>query len=215
MSTGLTHKIQDGSNMSLRSFVLDCVKQFGAGYFASEQGTKNLPLDKAPVLEPSNYHSKKLEEFECAYNKWQEEKKDLDKLKCEYLDEMKRNEESNVKHSKRKAESKVNYLTMLEKVISLEFEDEVYKPLKDFMVKQLNDSIDFDCSDTHPYESNPTFEEWVDAREESLKWSINYHKQELEKEKKHIEENNDYLKGLYKILDKAEPYVEPDEKINR
>lgn len=205
MPTGLTYKIQDGSNMSLRSFVLDCVKQFGAGYFASEQGTKNLPFDKAPVLEPSDYHSKRLAEAECEYDKWFEEKKDLDKLKSEYLEEMKRREESNIKSRKTSTEDKLRYLTMLEKVNSLEFDGEVYKPLKDFMIKQLNDSIVFDCSDTLPYNSQPTFEEWVDAREESLTWSINYHKQELEKEKKRIEENNKYLRGLYEALDKVEP----------
>ena len=215
MPTGLTYKIQDGSNMSIRSFVLDCVKQFGAGYFASEQGTKDLPLDKAPVLQPSNYYTESLADAEFEYNNWLEEKKDPEKLKSMYLDEMKYHEKNNIEYRKKSAEVKINYLKMLEKVNSLELYDEDYKPLKDFMVKQLNDSIDYDCSDYVPSENYPNFEEWIKAKEESLKSTINYYKENLEKEEKRIEDYNKYFRKLYEILDKAEPYVEPNEKINK
>ena len=46
MPTGLTYKIYNGEDMSLRSFALTCVRHIGYGYYASASGEKELPCNK-------------------------------------------------------------------------------------------------------------------------------------------------------------------------
>lgn len=55
MPTGLTSKIYEGEDTSLRGFALTCVRQLGFGYYASNYGEMALPLDKAPDIKPSSH----------------------------------------------------------------------------------------------------------------------------------------------------------------
>lgn len=54
MPSKLTCNIYNGTDMSLRGFALKCVAQLGAGYWATNQGEKEMPLDKAPIIPVSD-----------------------------------------------------------------------------------------------------------------------------------------------------------------
>ena len=75
MPTSLTSKIYDGTDMSFRSYALKCAAQLDYAYSATDSGTKELPQDKAPVLEPSKWN------FLGAYDAQKVTKLRIEKLK--------------------------------------------------------------------------------------------------------------------------------------
>ena len=94
---------------------------------------------------------------------------------------------------------------MIEKVEQWEV-PERFQNLKDYMLKQLNDSRDFDCpdlSDIPVYE--PTIDEWIDGCIKSCKRRMEYDIEEIEKERQWYEGANEYLKELYSLLDETAP----------
>ena len=70
MPSGLTYNIYDGTDMSLRGFALKCVAQLGAGYRATNQGEKKMPLDKAPVIPVSDWYLKELDKAKEEVKYW-------------------------------------------------------------------------------------------------------------------------------------------------
>ena len=205
MPSGLTCSIYDGSDMTLRGFALNCVRQLGAGYAVTEQGEKRMPLDKAPKFEVSDYHPKHIKQGEEDLAYWKRVKEDPELCKRLYDEAHMKREVENTQSKDNKREIKARYMEMLKKVEAWEL-DEKYASLKELMLKQLRESIDCDCKPTLPYEAPmPSIEDWVKSRIESAEWDINYHTEAWEKEKQRAADINDYLKGLYDAIDKVEP----------
>ena len=205
MPSGLTCSIYDGSDMTLRGFALNCVRQLGAGYAVTDQGEKRMPLDKAPELEVSDYHPKHIKQSEEDLAYWKMVREDSELCKRLYDEAHMKREIENTQSKDNKKEIKARYMEMLKKVEAWEL-DEKYASLKELMLKQLRESIDWDCKPTLPYEASmPSIEDWVKSRIESAEWDINYHTEKWEEEKQHVADINDYLKGLYDAIDKVEP----------
>ena len=204
MPTGLTSRIYEGEDTSLRGFALTCVRQLGYGYYASEYGENALPLDKAPDIKPSNYHK---EEFEKANNKLEDFmnlQKDPDALRKKYEEHLKQINEDKEKSRKHKEEIKENYLSVLDKVEKWDAPSE-FNSLVQLMKNQLEDCIKHDCT-TYDYDNKElSIEEWAESEISSIKWEIEYHKKEYEAEVKHAKECNEYIHKLYEELDKIEP----------
>ena len=208
MPTGLTCNIYDGSDMSLRDFALKCVTQLGAGYYATDQGSKKMPRDKAPVLTPSDYHPKRLKEAEKELQHWLSVRDNPEELNRLYEEEYASHQQQEDDHEETRKERRERYLTMLDKVVMWELPDE-YKSLKDLMINQIKESMDFDCRPCRIYKAErQPIDEWIQMRIDMAQRDINYHKEEYAKEVERIEENNAYLNGLYAAIDAVEPIVE-------
>ena len=206
MPSGLTYKIHDGTDMSLRDFALTCVRQLGAGYRVTDGGEKEMPRDKAPVLEVSDYHIKQREAAEKELEHWLEVKNNPEECRRLYLKAHEKRADDNAEIEKDKLEIKARYQKMIGKVESWDVPSR-YDSLKDLMLRQLNQSIEWDCK---PYSPSPaeekveTVDEWIDGLIEHTKWSIDYHKEQYAKEQESIAETNAYIKGLYDAIDKFE-----------
>lgn len=205
MPSGLTCRIYDGTDMSLRGFALKCVTHFGAGYCATEQGDKEMPLDKPPVIHMSSYHQEQLDKAKKEVEHWLEVEKNPEELDRLYNAELERRKQQKSRYSEDKSELKARYLLMISKVESWNVPVE-YASLKEFMLKKLNDSLDFDCKTYELYDDDfVSKEEWIKLMISTSCKDVNYHTDELENEKKRINEMNDYLVGLYSAIDKVEP----------
>jgi len=205
MPTGLTCNIYDGSDTSLRGFALKCVTQLGAGYHATRQGEEKMPLDKAPVMQVSDYYLERINEAKRDLEKWNKLKdnpEELDRLYKEYLDERKKEKDE---YTINKYNIKKRYLAMKSKIESWNL-PETYNSLKELMLKQINDSIDFDCGKDYLIDY-PTIskEDWLESNLSSPSTDIEYYTKRYEEEVKRTKEINDYLKGLYEELDKVDP----------
>ena len=208
MPSGLTCNIYDGSDMTLRGFALNCVRQLGAGYLATEQGEKRMPLDKAPVLKVSDYHPEQIKKAEAELRQWLEVRENPEELQRKYEASYASNHEHNEDYDKRRKEIRERYLTMLDKVDAWVLPTE-YKSLKDLMINQIKESMDFDCRPCRIYKAErQPIDEWIQMRIDMAQRDINYHKEEYAKEVERIEENNAYLNGLYAAIDAVEPIVE-------
>lgn len=205
MPSGLTCKIYSGEELTLRDFALRCVIQFSAGYCASQQGEKELPKDKAPILKVDNYYEEQILEAEKELEKWvslQNNHEEAQKLYDEqYAQNMRFN--ATVDEERKKIEKRYN--TVLEKVKAWDIPVE-YTSLKELMLKQLKENIEWDCTPYTPYNKERVpIEEWLKVKIKLAKRDLDYHTKELQEEKRRITEYNNYLKGLYDVLDRVEP----------
>lgn len=143
MATGYTAAVQDGKITELNDFVLSCARAFGACIMQRDDD----PNDPPKLQNKDSYYSNMLEQ----------KKKDLVKFKKLSLEDFKKSEtkkleehiEKAIKYQESEKIQKERYLAMLEKVQEWEPPTAEHSCLKDFMVSQLEDSIDFDCKGTY------------------------------------------------------------------
>jgi len=204
MPTGLTSKIYEGEDTSLRGFALKCVRQLGYGYYASNYGEDALPLDKAPDIKPSDYHKKELEKANKELEDFMNLQKDPDALRKKYEEYLSTIHKNDEKSKKSKEQVKERYLSVLGKVEKWDAPSE-FNSLVELMKDQLNDCIRYDCTTYDDDRKEQSIEEWAESEIGSIKWSIEYHEKEYEKEIEYAKECNEYMKKLYEELDKIEP----------
>ena len=205
MPSGLTSKIYYGEDLSLRGFALRCATQFSAGYYASKQGSEELPLDKAPELEVKQYHRNKMLEAIKELEKWESLKDNLEEAQRLYDEEYAQHMEKNAEVEAERNEIKKRYDTMLEKVKAWNVPTtQLY--LKTFMLEHLEKTMQWDCTIYTPYNTERVpIEEWLESKIKWAKRDVEYHTKEYDNHEKDIETYNKTLKELYDALDAVEP----------
>jgi hypothetical protein len=207
MPTSLTSSIYDGSDTSFRSYALKCAAYIDYCYRATDGGSKPLPKDKAPILEPESWYKNTADRYESELEEYKELKRNPERLKEAYEKEKKCREDylNNFDaDSLRKKELKKRYETMKDTVESW-YPGEEYNNLKCIMLEQLEKSIETDCAERKPaYSELPPMDVWVDNNIECLQNSLNYYKNIYDEDGKNVDEANKYLKGLYEELDKKQ-----------
>ena len=210
MPTGLTADIYEGKSTSLRAFALNCARQLGGCYQASDYGNKMLPMDKPPVMEPSPYHREQLKRAKEKLAYWLELKNNPEKMKQVYDAEQSLHQAENIGHDARMKVVKERYETMISRVKQWKVPEE-YASLKALMLEQLHKSLEDDYHpEWRPWKGEKPIGEWMEHNISMAGRDIEYHTAELEKEKQAIAEINAYVKGLYDLLDEVEPYNEED-----
>lgn len=208
MPTSLTSSIYDGSDTSFRSYALKCAAAcIDYCYRATDGGSKPLPKDKAPVLKPESWYKNTVDRYEFELEGYKELKRNPERLKEAYEKEKKCREDylnDYEADSTRKKVLRKRYETMVATVQSWHPGEE-YDTLKSIMLEQLEKSIESDCVERKPTDSElPPIDKWVDDAIECCQESLDFYKKSYDKECKYVEEANKYLKGLYGELDKFE-----------
>lgn len=205
MPTGLTGGIYDG-NTSLRAFALRCVTQIGYGYAATEGGNKELPLDKAPVLEVGQYYYDNLKKAEENLAYLESIKDDETALRAIYNKEMEEIRAGEEELDKSTAELREKYTSMLNKIDEWDLPQE-YQSLRGLMMEQIQKSMKWDCPDGRSYcgLQRVSFKEWLKMKMEQANEDVMYHRNRLEEAEKRVSNVNKYMNGLYAELDKIEP----------
>jgi len=208
MPSGLSYKIYENSDMSLRDFALKCAKQFNFGYQASNYGDKELPFDMAPKIKVDDYYYNRVELALQERQRWEElknNKEELEKAYQKYIDEHK-SFPNNV--NEKKEEIKGRYLDMLKRVEEWPVDGD-FECVKAFMIKHLNECIESDCYETEPYEFNPEpINEWIENNIQFAKDEVVSANKRLKKEKEHVKKINDQLERFYKNIEDYEPIKE-------
>ena len=207
MPSGLTCKIYEGTDLSLRDFALRCATQFGGFYQVTEQGSKDLPMTEPPVLVVEKY---RYEWYEKAKEKalyWLNVEKDPElaqKLYQEYVDSR---VEQKVDFQERDRDLRDRYQAMYDKIDAWDVA-EPYKNIKELMLKQIKESMDHDCpEDGLKYYDYPipSFDDWLQGQISFACKDVEYQEEALQKAIKSVAETNAYIKGFYEELDKVEP----------
>ncbi|MED1789090.1 hypothetical protein P4V47_16630 [Brevibacillus laterosporus] len=199
MPTGYTSSIYDGENVSVKEYISTCARAFGAYVLVRDE-----PLNKKVPDEflPSPYHKKQLEKA----------KTDLEKFSAMTLEEA---ELIIGEEHKKEVERKSNvytkqldlsnrYKKMLEEVREWQPPTKEHSTLKAFCVKQLVDSLNYDCTSLEKIFNEtvkPTPEEWLHKRVNSCLADIEYHLKKWEEEIEQTNKRNLWIKQLNDSLD--------------
>lgn len=172
MPTGYTAAVSDGTVTDFRTFALNTARAFGALI-----SLRDAPSD-APIpteIKPSDYHVEQLkadkEEREKLLSMTPQDR--INGAELQYIDAMRSYDE----RKEERAAIRARYEAMLEKAKAYVPPSPEHEEFKAYMIKQLTDSIDWDCGSTEepkPYEAD----EWWEAQLEACTWSINYHEKE-------------------------------------
>ena len=188
MPTGYTWKVKDGQ--SFEEFVWGCARAMGALIMMRD----DPPDAQVPErFEPSDWHTKQLAK----------ELSELDRLgsmtpeqvemeaEAEYIDSV--NEW--LKRETERVRTRDAYDAMLQKVDAWDAPPS-HLGFKDFMRRQLLESMDFDTGHQYEKPERVTSKRWLDARIARARKSIAYHEEMHSKEVARTEERNRWLTEL-------------------
>lgn len=196
MPTGYTYDLYDGKNIEFPDFVMKCARAFGALIEIRDD-----PMDAAipDKFEASSYHAEQLEKAEADVARiktWDDTEADrqawlaYDRAQREY-------EESLAK----RAAMRERYEAMLVQVKAWTPPTSEHQGLKDFMAKQLEESIDFDCgTDCLTVPERLTGAAYKEQRLHSARRNVSYHTEHGEADKKRAEERTAWVRALRQSL---------------
>lgn len=194
MPTGYTESIANG--ISFKEFALQCSRAFGAMVSLRDEPW-DTPIPEK--FEVTDYHLKEIE-------KVQKEIHALESLTSNERTQMrlKELEEANISYEKTKkaySELREKYQKMLAEVLKWVPPSDSHTELKIFMVKQIQDSMKYDCP-PEPYHKKKELEElledsvWFSAKLTNLNWYLDYHREAYRKEVESTNKRNTWLKLL-------------------
>lgn len=199
MPTGFTSKIYDGKNITKEEFIWDCARAFGALIDMRDE-----PFDaKIPEkIVPKTYYLNQKEEAEKELNEFLHipHEKIQQQIEEDHAQELKYISDQ----IERKKTLKERYEKMLREVSEWEPPTEEHVNLKEFCIRQLKESLDFDCRGIEKLLSRkvekPSVEEWLSVKKEHLEDELKYYEKEWEKELQCVKEKNEWIEALRQSL---------------
>jgi len=194
MPTGYTAAVGDGKVTDLKPFVEDCARAFGYLYEMRDESQDAKIPDKFAV--DPYHHNEKLKDIKELEKLLMKSDKELRQI---FQKEQIKHQQKTEKYNKEKLEKKKLYDSMIAKVKAWQIPSPEHVGLKNFMLKQLEESIEYDCSPFDFY-GVVSFGEWRQAKIDSLKRSIKYHGEAYEKEVENRKKQNEWIRLLKESL---------------
>lgn len=205
MPSGYTAGIQNGTINNLNDFIWTCARGFGAFITQKDDFDEPPILKEKPYPYYKNQVKKSLNEKQ-KYNEYTE-----DDWQNEYSKYVKTQLENINDNIKEKEELKEKYENILKQVKDWIPPNEDFYELKSFMIKQLEESINFDCETSFWEEQKNKIlnlnveiykQDTINNIEESLLSSKRYYKEEVERVKSRNQWKQQLIEsiGLPKIL---------------
>jgi len=180
MPTGYTANVGNGTLTEFRDFALQCARAFGA---LIDMRDEPLSAEIPEAIAPTSYYSDRLAESEALLAA-------LDRMSDDEIRQAAQADNDACTEAYRKRcqdvqDTRDRYLAMLEKVQAWTPPTPDHEQMKSFMVRQLRDSIDCDCSYTPTAPVLMSATDWLNARREDLKQQIeSYRKSDAEERKR-------------------------------
>lgn len=195
MPTGYTAKIREG--VTFKEFALTCARAFGACITMKEESLETPIPDE---FLPTDYYTNKIMDLTNKLKEYTE----MDDIAWSEAARLyyKRKELQRNKHLQEMKDLECKYQNMLYSVNSWQAPSEDHKKLKQFMIKQLEDSITWDCDSTYYTEQT---EQLSDAEfkyktltevHEAIEYNIKMHNEEVER----IKSRNEWVRLLRESL---------------
>lgn len=198
MPTGLTAKIYNGEEISFKDFALLCARQFGALVHMRDED-----LD-APITqrEPDTYYLEELNETKKKLEEFKANPPTKEFLAKEWKEVLERLKKEDAEHNKKASELRLRYLEMLRQVQAWVPPTKEHTKLKEFMIKQLEDSIRWDCTVSDYADKFVTVDKYIEnsLSSEPLEKDVEYYQKEWDKQVRRCEEANKWVEDLIKSL---------------
>lgn len=195
MATGYTAAIAEG--ISFPDFAMDCARAFGALITMRDDPT-GTPIPER--FEPSDYHAEAAEHARS-------ELRDLlrmtpEEREAQAIAEWQSSEASRTRRLGELAELRGKYQAMLDAIRCWSPPSPDHEGLKQFMLDQVEKSIDWDCSDDMYREPTPkkTGEEWFHERRALWEESVARHERDYREEVERVESRNRWVAQLRESL---------------
>lgn len=207
MPTGYTADICDGKNVSLKDFAMDCARAF-------------TPF--ARIQEDSDGDENAVSEQVASRLEWfkrniEEEEKEIEKINAipdeeisQIIRKQRTDEISHITENIIKVKDlKQRYENMLKQVVAWNPPTEKHNELKNFMISQLEKSIEFDCKLDYYEEwlqevldkNLATVEEYKQTFISTSLKSIDRYKEKIDKENSQLKNNVEWIKELRESFD--------------
>lgn len=195
MPSGYTASIYEGKPVSFREFTMGCARGFGALI-----DMRDDPAD-APIpdkIKPSEWYRRSLDEARrefdrvesLTYLQWEAERDEW----------YERTAEARREAEKKRTALRARYEDMLAQVQQWQPPTADHEELKTFMVDQLTQSIQFDCSFSMPEPTRPTVSDFAQQRREEAKRALARCEQDWEDEKARAASRTAWIDALRNSL---------------
>lgn len=177
MPTGYTADLYDGKDQSFPEFALACARAFGA-LILMRDDPKDAPIPDE--FAPDDYHVKKIAEARAEFDRLVSMTNvEADAEAVRLADEW---DAARAAEEATRLARKARYEAMRDEAEAWDPPTSEHQGLKEFMVKQLTESIDFDCF-TYEFPSPPRDgSTWRHEAVAKAKRDIEYHTAEHAKE---------------------------------
>lgn len=198
MPTGYTAPIYEGEeNFTFKKFAMRCARNFGALIeMRGEPLDAEIDFDKC--FQPSDYYKKALERVEKEYQEFLDNPPTAEELGKKYDEKVNNDFKKFLEQKESRKALQERYAAMLEQVKAWEPPTEEHNGLKDFMISQLQESMDYDCIVYSPYTDDR--EEYIEYHmsPDPLLKEIAYYKERYEKE---VELCNNRKQWVIKLME--------------
>lgn len=199
MPTGYTAGVQDGTIVELEDFVIQCARAMGACIMQRDE-----PSCLPPILEePSKHYDEQMKNY---LDEWKRlhSIEDVEKEFKEYRTK-KFFEYSDAIDDRRRDRAKYN--AMLSKVYNWIPPTDDHVNFKEWMISQLEDSIDFDCSEDYYAKAlkelnELTPKQWLKDSIESVESSLAYYEKAKREETERVFSRNQWKIKLFESFRK-------------
>lgn len=193
MPTGYTAKIYDGTDNTLRGFLLEVSR--GMSYSIMQRDMGPGPVERCT---PSGYHMRKIQEAKerlKSLNAYTQEdiEREYNKVYLIIFDKATKNNLEN-------KELALRYEKLIEELEAWD-PDPLMESTKKYGLEQLRQSLDYDCYG-YPYAPLIKIDprEWYGNERDRALQDIEYHTDENQKELEQCAERNKYIDALYRSL---------------
>lgn len=195
MPTGYTAAIADG--ITFEQFAMNCAREFGALFLMREEPNNAVIPER---FEPSDYHVEKIAEAKSTLESLKSISPDDAERRA--LDEYEREVLQNKEAIKKKERLKEKYEAMLKEAEAWIPPSEDHTGMKNFMISQIKESIDFDCDSSYYRREVPRLsgEEWINKNLKQALHDLDYHNKQNEEEIERTESRNVWLNKLRESL---------------
>lgn len=196
MPTAYTAEVQH--DITFNQFAMLCARAMGATIMMRDEPF-NAPIPER--FEPSTYHAERLEEAR-AHLAWVKQMP-LTEAGREAKKEYEQNLASNQRAIQQGKELRAKYEAMLQHVMAWRPPTEDHVGLQEFMARQLQESINFDCSEDFREENPPILhsaEEWKQEAIANAEWRVAHHEKNHAEEIERTNGRNEWLKALRESL---------------
>jgi hypothetical protein len=192
MPTGYTEAVASGEVVDFKDYAMRCARAFGAAVTMRDD-PPDVPIPDE--FEPSQWNAKRLVEVESEIAALQTAtKKEIEAMAKSAHDETHRNWQNAVA---KKREMLARYTSMLCKAKQFVPPSEDHRPFAEFLIGQLEDSIDHDCSlEFYPEPVKLDAATWKAKRLERLGKDREYHIRHQRDEDERTHRRNKWLKDL-------------------
>lgn len=192
MPTGYTADVQNGKIETLSDYAYGCARAFGALIMMRDESS-DTPIPES--FEPNTKHHEDKLAIAEAILLVTPSSDECEQIAQDEFDEEMANYKNQVALNNQQHE---RYKSMLVKVVSWKAPED-HKNLKDFMIDQLNKSIEFDIHEPKmPVQKSGA--DWLTNRNDKAKWDINYHTRNIKEEIERTDSRNLWLSQLRESL---------------